>query len=77
MTIALLQMAFICPVCYLVARPRLSVDTARLVAPLALVSVLNLVCGLVSALLSSYPGPLQSPVHAVLQSASIADYVHT
>lgn len=47
--VGLLQMAIIAPVCYLVARPRVDVSTARACAPLALVNVLNLVCGLVGA----------------------------
>ena len=47
--VAFLQMSFICPVCYAVARPRISVELAKLVLPLALVNVLNVVCGLISA----------------------------
>jgi len=39
-------MAIISPVCYIVARPRVDAATARACAPLALVNVLNLVCGL-------------------------------
>ena len=50
--VAFLQMCFICPVCYAVARPRVSVELAKLVSPLALVNVLNVVCGLISADLS-------------------------
>ena len=49
LTVALLQMAIICPVCYLLVRPRLDSAIARSVAPLALVNVLNVVCGLISA----------------------------
>ena len=41
-----LQMLFIAPVCYAVARPVLQWETARGVAPLALVNVLNVVSGL-------------------------------
>eukprot|EP00887_Chlorella_sp_A99_P000588 scaffold17.g588.t1 len=47
LTVALLQMAFISPVSYLVARPRLSWDLLRVLAPLAMVNVLNVVCGLI------------------------------
>ena len=47
--VAFLQMCFICPVCYAVARPRVSVELAKLMSPLALVNVLNVVCGLISA----------------------------
>ena len=41
-----LQMLFIAPVCYVVARPPLQWETAQGVAPLALVNVLNVVSGL-------------------------------
>ena len=34
-------------VCYAVARPRLEAKTFRAVVPLAVVNVLNLVCGLI------------------------------
>ena len=47
--VAFLQMSVICPVCYAVARPRVDVELAKLVSPLALVNVLNVVCGLISA----------------------------
>ena len=47
LTVAMLQMGIICPVCYLVARPRLDRALARVVAPLALVNVFNVVCGLI------------------------------
>ena len=47
--VAFLQMSVICPVCYAVARPRVTVELAKLVSPLALVNVLNVVCGLISA----------------------------
>ncbi len=47
--VALLQMAVIAPVCYAVARPKLEWGLARGAAPLALVNVLNVVCGLVGA----------------------------
>ncbi|KAK9820998.1 hypothetical protein WJX81_006546 [Elliptochloris bilobata] len=46
-TVALLQMAVIAPVCYAVARPKLEWALARGTLPLALVNVLNVVCGLV------------------------------
>lgn len=45
--VGLLQMAIITPVCYAVARPRLEAKMFRSVMPLAVVNVLNLVCGLV------------------------------
>lgn len=46
-TVALLQMLFIAPVCYLVARPPLEVGLAKGALPLATVNVLNVVCGLI------------------------------
>ena len=46
-TVALLQMAVIAPVCYLVARPKLEWGLARGIVPLAVVNVLNVVCGLI------------------------------
>ena len=55
LTVALLQMAFISPVSYLIARPTLSTDLLRQLAPLALVNVLNVVCGLVGARIAT-PG---------------------
>ena len=47
LTVALLQMAFIAPVSYIVARPQLSWPLVRQLAPLAMVNVLNVVCGLI------------------------------
>lgn len=52
-TVALLQMAVIAPVCYLVARPKLEWGLARGIIPLALVNVLNVVCGLIGKQTSS------------------------
>ena len=46
-TVALLQMAVIAPVCYIVARPKLEWGLARGIIPLAVVNVLNVVCGLI------------------------------
>lgn len=46
-TVALLQMAVIAPVCYAVARPKLEWGLARGIIPLAVVNVLNVVCGLI------------------------------
>lgn len=43
----MLQMAFISPVSYLVARPILSKELLKSLAPLAMVNVLNVVCGLI------------------------------
>jgi hypothetical protein len=40
-------MAFIAPVCYAVARPKLEWGIARGIMPLALVNVLNVVSGLI------------------------------
>ena len=51
--VAFLQMLVIAPVCYAVARPRLSWDITRSVLPLALVNVLNVVCGLIGELLQA------------------------
>ncbi|KAL4440081.1 hypothetical protein ABPG75_003082 [Micractinium tetrahymenae] len=47
LTVALLQMAFIAPVSYVVARPQLSWALVRQLAPLAMVNVMNVVCGLI------------------------------
>lgn len=47
LTVALLQMAFIAPVSYLVARPQLNIALVRQLAPLAMVNVMNVVCGLI------------------------------
>ena len=52
LTVAFLQMGIICPVCYLVARPKVTYDLAHVMAPLALVNVFNVVCGLVSESIS-------------------------
>lgn len=45
-----LQMLFIAPVCYIVARPSLQWDTAKGIMPLAFVNVLNVVAGLLGML---------------------------
>lgn len=47
LTVALMQMVVISPVCYAVARPRLDLVTAKSVVPLAVVHVINVVAGLV------------------------------
>lgn len=47
LTVALLQMAFISPVTYLASKPPLTLELCRALAPLAMVNVLNVVCGLV------------------------------
>ncbi|KAL6778279.1 hypothetical protein ACKKBG_A17590 [Auxenochlorella protothecoides x Auxenochlorella symbiontica] len=47
LTVAFLQMLFIAPVSYAIARPELSWQLARGLSPLALVNVLNVVAGLV------------------------------
>lgn len=47
LTVALLQMAFIAPVSYVVARPILSMSLVKQLAPLAMVNVMNVVCGLI------------------------------
>jgi len=49
LTVALLQMAFIAPVSYAVARPQLSWALVRQLAPLAMVNVMNVVSGLIGA----------------------------
>jgi hypothetical protein len=49
LTVALLQMAFIAPVSYAVARPQLSWALVKQLGPLAMVNVLNVVCGLIGA----------------------------
>ena len=46
LTVALLQMAFISPVSYIVARPTLSRELLGTLAPLAMVNVFNVMCGL-------------------------------
>jgi hypothetical protein len=48
--VALLQMAFIAPVSFMVARPTLSLALVRQLAPLAMVNVMNVVCGLIGEL---------------------------
>lgn len=45
-----LQMLFIAPVCYIVARPTLQWDTAKGIMPLAFVNVLNVISGLLGEL---------------------------
>ena len=52
-TVTLLQMAVIAPVCYIVAKPKLEWGIARGILPLALVNVLNVVCGLMGERLPS------------------------
>lgn len=47
LTVALLQMTFISPVSYIVARPDISLEHLRSILPLAVVNVLNVVCGLI------------------------------
>lgn len=47
LTVAMLQMAFISPVTYMVARPSISMSLLRSLAPLAFVNVLNVTSGLV------------------------------
>lgn len=47
LTVAMLQMAFISPVTYIIARPTLSMDLLRSLAPLSMINVLNVVSGLV------------------------------
>ncbi|KAK9808798.1 hypothetical protein WJX72_003877 [[Myrmecia] bisecta] len=47
LTVALLQMLVIAPVCYLVARPKLELALIKSTLPLAAVNVLNVVCGLI------------------------------
>ena len=49
-------MLVIAPVCYTVARPKLSWEVTQTVLPLALVNVLNVVCGLVGERPSSASG---------------------
>lgn len=47
LTVALLQMCFISPVSFFVAKPLLSWDHLKGLAPLAFVNVMNVVCGLI------------------------------
>ncbi|GMH34200.1 hypothetical protein BSKO_02034 [Bryopsis sp. KO-2023] len=47
MCIALSQMMFMCPVCYLVAKPGFEWKTAQSILPLAAINVMNLVSGLI------------------------------
>ena len=58
------QMLVMVPVCYLVARPRLEWGTAKTVFPLAVVNILNVVCGLIGRLNSAQI--LHMPVSTVL-----------
>jgi len=46
--VALLQLAFMAPVCYGVARPKLEMRTVWTVLPLSFVNVMNVVSGLIS-----------------------------
>lgn len=49
LTVALLQMAVIAPVCYMVAKPKLDWGVARAFIPLSMVNVLNVISGLMGA----------------------------
>ena len=79
-TVALLQMAVIAPVCYIVAKPKLEWGIARGILPLALVNVLNVVCGLMGKrhLPSCGSVPcrpaclLQSALHALMMQERLA-----
>lgn len=65
--VGLLQMVIIVPVCYAVARPKLELKTFRAVAPLAIVSVANLVCGLIGRCSDSAAvGSAAVPYHPAL-----------
>lgn len=63
--VGLLQMVIIVPVCYAVARPKLELKTFRAVAPLAVVSVANLVCGLIGGC-SDFAAVGSAAVHTAL-----------
>ncbi|KAK9847135.1 hypothetical protein WJX84_008518 [Apatococcus fuscideae] len=64
-TVALLQMLFIAPVCYLVARPPLELGLAKGAIPLATVNVLNVVCGLIGT------GGLNVPMFIALRRLTL------
>ncbi len=74
MTVALLQMAVIAPVCYAVARPKLEWGIARGTAPLALVNVLNVVSGLIGELCRCHLEFIRGPMLSV-ELASPSDVV--
>ncbi|CAD7699717.1 unnamed protein product [Ostreobium quekettii] len=60
-TVAFLQMSFMSPICYLVAKPNLSWKIAAGIGPLAVVNVLNVVAGLIGT------GGLNVPMFIVLR----------
>ena len=64
LTVALMQMAFIAPVCYCVARPKLEWVIARGIMPLALVNVLNVVSGLIGVQLRDTSLAHDAPMRA-------------
>ena len=64
-------MGIISPVCYLVARPLITRALVRMVAPLALVNVFNVVCGLVSATLTPLLHFVTATAHLPLPFAYI------
>ena len=72
LTVALLQMGVIAPVCYAVARPKLDWALARSFLPLSLVNVLNVICGL----MGKSPGVCQQsfrlPANAQTRAACAA-----
>ena len=72
--VALLQMLVIAPVCYAVARPRLSWDTARSVLPLALVNVTNVVCGLIGEL---HQALCMNPAGPIIQKSGVMRHART
>ncbi|CAD7697956.1 unnamed protein product [Ostreobium quekettii] len=59
--VAFLQMSFMAPICYLVAKPNLSWKIAAGIGPLAIVNVLNVVAGLIGT------GGLNVPMFIVLR----------
>ena len=68
LTVALLQMCFISPVSYLVARPVLSFEHMRGLAPLAFVNVMNVVCGLIGV-----QPPWAAAVEAAVAAAAVPE----
>lgn len=62
---ALLQLAFMSPVCYLIARPKMERRVILAVLPLAVVNVMNVVSGLIST------GGLSVPMFIALRRFSL------
>lgn len=76
LTVALLQMAVIAPVCYIVAKPKLDWTLARAFIPLSIVNVLNVISGLMGKYLSALPYPKFAASHTALIQQHLILYPH-